>query len=326
MKYFLLFGCFLLLKAEVSAQPMFDLYRKYIAAAHAHYQSEDYRRSAINYTRAFEAVGGKGTMNDHYNAACAWALSQNADSAFYQLSLIVCSEKYDAYEHTIADNDLDFLHNDSRWEPLLKSILRNKKDNEQKLDKKLITQLDSIYKDDQQYRLKVDALHQKHGNESGEVKALWRIIHEKDSVNLLKVLALLDKNGWLGPDVVGQQGNNTVFLVIQHAGLKVQQKYLPVMRDAVKKGNAFPDQLALLEDRVAIGEGRKQLYGSQIGMDKGSKTYYIEPIEDPDNLDKRRKNVGLQTMQQYVDHWGLKWDITEHKRQTDQRQRAKKAR
>lgn len=73
----------------------------------------------------------------------------------------------------------------------------------------------------------------------------------------------LDERGWLGPDVIGQTGNSTLFLVIQHADLVTQEKYLPMMREAVTKGNAKGSSLALLEDRVLIRNGKQQRYGSQ---------------------------------------------------------------
>ena len=68
-------------------------------------------------------------------------------------------------------------------------------------------------------------------------------------------------------------------MVIQHADLKTQQKYLPIMRDAVSKGKANVGSLALLEDRVALGMGKSQIYGSQIMQDATGK--YLQPLIDP---------------------------------------------
>jgi hypothetical protein len=84
----------------------------------------------------------------------------------------------------------------------------------------------------------------------------------KDSGNQLKVKAILDKYGWVGEDEIGPQANNTLFLMIQHADLATQQTYLPMMRKAVADSKAEPSALALLEDRVALGEKRRQTYGS----------------------------------------------------------------
>jgi len=85
------------------------------------------------------------------------------------------------------------------------------------------------------------------------------------------------------------------------------------MRDAVKKGNANSRSLALLEDRVALRQGKKQIYGSQLGRDKVTKVYYLRPLEDPDNVDKRRNEVGLGTIQDYISNWGLQWNVEECK-------------
>ena len=147
------------------------------------------------------------------------------------------------------------------------------------------------------------------------MKALWATINLKDSINLLKTKAILDKYGWLGKDIIGEQGNTTLFLIIQHADLTTQTKYLPMMREAVAHGNATAANLALLEDRVAIRQGKKQIYGSQIARDPGTKEYYVSPLDDPDNVDKRRANVGLNTMAEYVQYWQMKWDPESYKKE-----------
>jgi len=53
------------------------------------------------------------------------------------------------------------------------------------------------------------------------------------------------------------------------------------MREAVNNGKARADQLDLLEDRVALKEGRRQIYGSQLAMDPITKKTYVCPLEDP---------------------------------------------
>jgi len=134
---------------------------------------------------------------------------------------------------------------------------------------------------------------------------LWADIDRRDSVNLVKVKAILDKHGWLGPDVIGNSGSLTLFLVIQHADKQTQEKYLPAMREAASNGKAAPANLALLEDRVALEEGKKQIYGSQIGRDEKTGKFYIRPIEDEINVDTRRAAVGLPPLKDYVKQWGI---------------------
>ncbi len=150
---------------------------------------------------------------------------------------------------------------------------------------------------------------------SDEVKAHWKIIHKKDSINLIQVKQILDKRGWLGADIIGDKGNSTLFLVIQHSDIETQEKYLPMMKAAVLKGNARASSLALLEDRVALRKGGKQIYGSQIGRNKETGKHFVLPLIDPDNVDKRRAEVGLGKIADYISMWGIKWDVEEYKKQ-----------
>jgi hypothetical protein len=285
-----------------------------IKKADSLYNTKDYKNSALAYSEAFKAIGWKGQSNDRYNAACSWAMANFPDSAFFQLFRIATKANYTNYAHISVDPDLNSLHSDGRWTELLNIIKQNKEKAEANLDKPLVAQLDSIYTEDQQCRLQIEDIEKNFGWDSEEMKALFEIMNEKDSINLIKIKAILDTRGWLGSDIIGQQGNSTLFLVIQHADIATQEKYLPMMRDAVKKRNAQASSLALLEDRVALRQGKKQIYGSQIGRDPQTKLYYVSPLEDPDNVDKRRTEVGLGPLSEYISRWQIQWDIEQYKK------------
>ena len=152
---------------------------------------------------------------------------------------------------------------------------------------------------------------------------LAELIYIKDSINVSKVSSILDKHGWLGEDVIGPQGNSTLFLVIQHANLATQEKYLPMMREAVKLRKAWSSNLALLEDRVALKRGNKQRYGSQIGQNPNTGSYYVLPLEDPENVDKRRAEVHLPPLREYVSRWGIIWSIERYREDLIENERAK---
>lgn len=289
-------------------------YFRLVKKADSLYNIQDYKNSANAYSAAFKANGWKGTQNDRYNAACSWAMANVPDSAFFNLERIVSKSDYKNYEHIIEDSDLMGLHSDKRWNPIIELVKQNKEKAEEKLNKPLVAQLDSIYRDDQNDRLESIRLEKELGWDSKEVKDLWEIIKVKDSINLIKIVVILDKYGWLGSDEIGNQGNSTLFLVIQHADLKTQEKYLPMMREAVKSGKAYGSSLALLEDRVAMRNGNKQIYGSQIGKDPITKKYYVIALIDPDNVDKRRTSVGLESISEYVKNWNLIWDVEQYKK------------
>jgi hypothetical protein len=183
-----------------------------------------------------------------------------------------------------------------------------------KVNDSLVIQLALIATEDQTYRAQLETVQSKYGGDSKEMQDLGKIMVEKDSINLIKVKAIIDKFGWLGPDVIGDDGNSTLFLVIQHSDIVTQEKYLPIMREAVKNGKAKASSLALLEDRVALRQGKNQIYGSQVVWDMKTNEYYVLPLEDPENVDVRRSQVGLPPLAVYLNYWQLKWDIDKYKR------------
>ncbi len=189
---------------------------------------------------------------------------------------------------------------------------------EKDLDKPLAALLDSIYESDQNYRKQISEIEEKYGRDSQEMMAHWKLIQITDSINLAKVKHILDERGWLGPNVVGDRGNTALFLVIQHSDIETQLTYLPMMREAVTKGDAQPGRLALLEDRVAIRQGNRQIYGSQIGRDQETGAHYVFPLIDPEKVNTRRAEVGFGPIEEYVSNWNMTWYVEKQKERTAQ--------
>lgn len=165
---------------------------------------------------------------------------------------------------------------------------------------------------DQQYRSQLEDVQSKYGGESPEMKTLFKKMATADSLNLLKVAAIIDHFGWLGADDIGSSGNTTLFMVIQHSGIQTQDKYLPVMRAAAANGKAALKSLALLEDRVALHHGNRQLYGSQVIWDMRTNHYQVAPLENPEQVDKRRAAMGLPSMAEYLSPFDMKWDAVQY--------------
>lgn len=295
--------------ATATAQDM-DRYSKLVDQAKELYKNKAYGEAGEKFSDAFATNGGKGVIGDRYMAASAWAMAGQPDSAFLNLFKIVDSGYYTDKSEVVSDSTFTPLHTDNRWGELIEKLNLA----EAKLDKPLIAMLDTIFYEDQMYRQQSDSIEKQYGRDSEELKAHWDMIAEKDSINLVKVQRVLDERGWLGKDVVGPQGNQTLFLVIQHADLKTQQKYIPMMREAVKKGNANGAELAMLEDRVALRTGKRQIYGSQLWRDPETGEFHVMPLEDPDKVDERRSSVGLGKLADYISIWDLKWDADAYKK------------
>jgi hypothetical protein len=171
----------------------------------------------------------------------------------------------------------------------------------------LVNELDTIFKDDQKYRQDIMTLMQKYGDTAKQVLNMAMKMRHNDSIDLIKIEAILDKYGWPSPKLVGEAGCGTVWVVIQHSDLKTQERYLPMMRDAVKKGDAKASDLALLIDRIEVRNDRPQIFGSQLKEENGK--YVLYPIKDEMNVDKRRDSVGLPKLEEYVKYFGLEYKL-----------------
>ncbi len=289
-------------------------YSELINTAFRLYQNKDYLESGKMYSEAFNSFRFQVSINDRLVAACAYSLAKVPDSAFVQLYELGKDSNFIYYNHLLITPDLENLQSDNRWNELINIVRANNFKLNPRLDKSLVAILDTVEQDDQKYRLQLNDIEKKYGLESKELESLWKLILEKDSINIIKVTKVLDEYGWLGPTKIGIMGNSTLFYVIQHSDLNTQEKYLPMMREAVKKGDATPNNLAYLEDRVALRHGKKQIYGSQIGRDEITGEYYVRPLEDPDKVDIRREAVGLGKLQDYISNYGLTWNPEEYEK------------
>jgi hypothetical protein len=308
MRTLLLFLALALVAGAQSLNPHFR-------AAETALKAKDYRAALAAYLAGMRDTPGDSVVL--YNAACCAAQTGETDMSFALLDLAFPANEEWLVGRTALtkDSDLEPLRTDPRWPTLLATVEKRYAEVQSGLYAGVKKELLAIHEADQADRKKLKDTEQQHGRESPEMQALWKQIAAADAANLPKVEAILTQHGWLGPKQIGPKANSAIFLVIQHADLPVQQKYLPMMRDAVKSGRASGSSLALLEDRIALREGRRQVYGSQIGVDATTGAHYVLPLEDPDHVDARRAAVGLPPLTDYVKTWNITWDVEAYKKQ-----------
>jgi hypothetical protein len=113
------------------------------------------------------------------------------------------------------------------------------------------------------------------------------------------VQRILDTYGYPTYTLVGQESSNHYFTLVQHSDFKqdFQQRVVKIMRREVKTKNASGKQYAFLTDRIAITKGEPQVYGTQVLM-SGNST--VKPCIAPAKLNKRRKSVGLEPIEEYL--------------------------
>ena len=153
---------------------------------------------------------------------------------------------------------------------------------------------------DQTLRQIKKCIEENFGHESEEYNYYWSLIKEQDSLNELIVTRILDNYGWLSHNQIGYMANQSLWLVIQHAPIETQEKYLELLKESVDKGGSEGWYLAFLEDRILMRNNKKQKYGSQLIQNKETGEYQLYPVEDPENLNKRRAKIGLEPIEDYL--------------------------
>lgn len=167
-------------------------------------------------------------------------------------------------------------------------------------DSTLKKKLELLGVKDQTLRLLLPDVISKFGSNSEEEKYFWSLINEQDSINERETIKILEKNGWLGKSRIGETANQSLWLVIQHAPLELQEKYLPMLKASVENKESEGWHLAFLEDRILMRNDKKQLYGSQAKWDKEIGGMKIHEIEDVENVNKRRQELGLESIEEYA--------------------------
>jgi hypothetical protein len=91
-------------------------------------------------------------------------------------------------------------------------------------------------------------------------------------------------------------------MVAQHdiAAPALMRQNLATYRQAVNAGDAEPAGLAYLEDRIRAYEGRPQRYGTQLGWDEQGTFGAWPVVEDPDGVDGRRADLGLEPLHVHI--------------------------
>jgi len=117
-----------------------------------------------------------------------------------------------------------------------------------------------------------------------------------DKRNTSRLKEIVERYGWPGKSLVGEQGASAAWLIAQHAvhDRPFQKHALALMKEAGSE-EVDPKDVAFLTDRDRILDRKKQIYGTQFRCVDGEHEPYA--IEDPDDVDERRDRAGLDTLE-----------------------------
>ena len=120
-----------------------------------------------------------------------------------------------------------------------------------------------------------------------------------DNLNRCIVDSLLCE-GW--PEGLSEAACNTLWLVIDHADVDYQERYLPLIEQQVKLGTISASDYATLSDRIDVRRQRPQRYGTQTGYTQRGEQFfcYVYPVANVESLDSLRLSVGLDSIHIYL--------------------------
>jgi hypothetical protein len=168
-------------------------------------------------------------------------------------------------------------------------------------DAKLAHQIDSMYVEDQRWRIEIMKIRKKEKSAYSEdtINEMWE---KTDSLNELAAKEIVSRYGFPGYDRVGEKGSEHFWAIVQHCDddVEFQQKILLLMKNELKKNNASKRNYAYLTDRVLVNKGQKQIYGTQCHLNSKTKKWEPLPLKDPAHINALRKSVGLESLADYL--------------------------
>lgn len=163
----------------------------------------------------------------------------------------------------------------------------------------LKSQIDSLYKVDQQVQL--DIINEK-------VDSLRQGLFQRQIATFKQhkpyLVAIISQYGFPSYSLVGKGASNHFFVLVQHCDddVSFQKQVLTLMKPEVDKDNADSKGFAYLTDRVLVNSGDLQLYGTQLSYREGKEgKAFIKGVKCVGDLDKRRSAVGLEPIRNYLD-------------------------
>jgi hypothetical protein len=122
-------------------------------------------------------------------------------------------------------------------------------------------------------------------------------VHRANAAQLREIIA---NHGWPGFSLVGERGTYAAWRIAQHSigEPAFMRQCRDLLRQASANGDAHPWQHAYIDDRIRVFEGLPQRYGTQLR--DGESGLEPAPLEDPENVEARRQELGLPPLSEIV--------------------------
>ena len=162
-------------------------------------------------------------------------------------------------------------------------------------NEKIIAEISIMGANDQYIRSFKSTVSSKLENNAKEFKKFVEYnmnqMKDVDKTNQIRLKQILNSFTWRDFTEIGDHVTISAFHIIQHADLEFRLEYIKDIQILVGEHKMSGFSFAAMFDRIAVEQDRKQTYGTQFNCVDG--LHQIAPIIDPQNVDKRRKEMGL---------------------------------
>lgn len=138
-----------------------------------------------------------------------------------------------------------------------------------------------------------------HGSLSDGYHPDLRALH---TTNIHALMTIWDAHGFPGISNVGEKAYEAAFVIVQHAidHPKILKKYAKELFKAAQAGDAKMIHYAYLSDRIAVFEGRNQVYATQFDWDEAGLLspqgpYAVKAVNE------KRAEVGLNPIEDQIE-------------------------
>lgn len=158
----------------------------------------------------------------------------------------------------------------------------------------IATEITAMYNADQDMRLK-----------SEEDDSVWD--EKMDPRNTARMKEIVEQIGWPTISKVGEKASGDAWLLVQHADKEIEfQRHCLGLMKQEKAGEVALHDVAYLEDRIRVHSGQPQIYGTQFQWEGNVPK---QDIEDRENVDQRRAEMGLPTLAKNIEEMYQKYKI-----------------
>ncbi|RMZ59900.1 tetratricopeptide repeat protein [Chryseobacterium nematophagum] len=282
-----------------------NTYQNLIAKASLFHLQENYKNAITLYEKAFQIQ--QPDYLTAYKAAGMYSLDKNADKAFQYLQFSLSSGWTEA-DWLSFDPYFDYLRNTfpDKWKAIYEQAFVREKKYAQTLElPSLRKEINLLTLNDQKLRYK------KVQNINDSLrKVIDEQIHTSDLKNLIKAKEIIRKYGWPTISQIGKDGQNNLWLIVQHADQDVlfQKAVLEDMEKLKGTPELNIENYAFLYDRVQCNLNYKQWYGTQVVWTNNGEASSFRPLIKEYLTDERRKEIGLQPLKIYSLTYGFSYN------------------